>query len=126
VVQGHQEPKKTQLQSLKKQIKKKKKRGKKTEFERLREGSRGVRGADGSGWILGKQETCEQQDTNMKSTFLGLFQNLVKKRQKIVQSRRLARKKNEKRLGYKSRGGVERGTWSTCCTFDGAWGPSAT
>ena len=35
-------------------------------------------------------------------------------------------KKNEKRLGFNIRGGVERGTWATCCTFDGAWGPSAT
>jgi hypothetical protein len=34
--------------------------------------------------------------------------------------------KNEKRLGFNIRGGVERGTWATCCTFAGAWEPSAT
>jgi hypothetical protein len=80
----------------------------------------------GRGGVLDGQQTCEEQEANMESTFLGLSQNLVKKWHKNVQSRGLARKKKEKRLGYNSRGGVERGTWGTCSTLDGAWGPSAT
>jgi hypothetical protein len=63
----------------------------------------------GWGGILGKQETCEQQETNMKSTFLGLFQNLVKKRQKIVQSRRLARKKKREEVRIQVKGGSGEG-----------------
>ncbi len=96
MVQGQQEPSKKQLQSLKKPIKKKKIRDKRTEFDRLREGSTGVSDADGSGGILGGQQTCEEQETNMESTFLGLSQNLVKKWHKNVQSRRLARKKRRR------------------------------
>ncbi len=34
--------------------------------------------------------------------------------------------KNEKRLGYKTKAQGQRGSWGTCSTFDGAWGPSAT
>ena len=109
VGQGQEEPKKKQLQSLKKQIKKKKKRVKRTEFEKLREGNRGVSGGDGSGGILGKQETCKQQETNLKSTFLNLSQNLVKKRRKIVQSRRLARKKKGEEIRIQIKGGSGEG-----------------
>ena len=94
------------VQSLKKQIKKKKIRGKRTEFDRFREESRGVSGPDGSGGILGRQQTCEQLETNTESTFLGFSQSLVKKRRKIVQSRRLAGTKKGEAIRKQFKGGV--------------------
>ncbi len=109
VAQGQQEPPNNKVQSLKKQIKKKKIRGKRTEFDRYREESRGVSGADGSGGILGRQQTCEQQETNTESTFLGISQNLVKKRRKIVQSRRLAGTKKGEEIRKQIKGGSVEG-----------------
>ncbi len=108
VAQGQQEPPNKKVQRLKKQIKKKKIRGKRTEFDRFREESRRVSGADGSGGILGRQQTCEHQETNTESTFLGISQNLVKKRRKIVQSRTLTGpKKGDEIRKQITGGGVE-------------------
>ena len=109
MVQGQQEPQNKQLQSLKKHIKKKKMLVKRTDFDRLREGSREVRGGDGSGGILGRQDTCQEQETNMKSTFLGPSQNFVEKRRKNVQSRRLARKKKGEEVRIQIKGGSGEG-----------------
>jgi hypothetical protein len=109
VVQGQQEPPNKQLQSLKKHNKKKKMLVKRTDFDRLREKSREVRGADGSGGILGRQDTCQEQETNMKSTFLGPSQNFVEKRRKSVKSRRLARKKKGEEVRVQMKGGSGEG-----------------
>ena len=109
VVQGQQEPPNKQLQSLKKHNKKKKMLVKRTDFDRLREKSREVRGEDGSGGILGRQDTCQEQETNMKSTFLGPSQNFVEKRRKSAKSRRLARKKKGEEVRVQMKGGSGEG-----------------
>jgi hypothetical protein len=52
--------------------------------------------------------------------------NIAQKRPKKCSPGDSLATKNEKRLGFKIREVVERGTWATCSTFAGAWEPSAT
>jgi hypothetical protein len=54
---------------------------------------------------LGRLQTCEQQETNTESTFFGISQSLVKKRQKIVQSRKLAGTKKGEEIRKQIKGG---------------------
>ncbi len=59
-------------------------------------------------------------------TFVRTMPNIAQKMPKKCSPGDSLGTKNEKRLGFNIRGGVERGTWATCCTFAGAWDPSAT
>ena len=59
--------------------------------------------------MLGRQDTCEEQEDSMKSTFLGNSPNLVQKRRKNVQSRRLPREKKGEEVRIQIKGGSVEG-----------------
>ncbi len=77
---------------------------KRTDFKRLKEGSRGFSGADGSGGVLARQDTCGERATDTTSTYLGPPKNLVEKGLKNVQSRRLAGEKKGEEVRIQIKG----------------------